>query len=896
MRCVSTLLLLLTAAHSAASPLLWSKPIAHADGTLLGTVNIHAGEEPADVAHAFCLSHGLSPESSRAITTRACDSGLVNCTRRRALIYSQVIGANVGSALGALGTVEIFADEEPSDAILAFCIAHNLGPYTRRRIINEACEKIACGRREPIMFRTDVADVDGNVMGALQIADEAEPADVVYAFCRDHAAQMTGEYCRNLIAVVLEKACNVTECTRHRAVAFEGPIRLDERDLGVLKVWHDEEPPDPVRDFCVANNVSDADCGPIIAHVCASAFCARLRPLLARQAVAGPSGDVLGVVDVLLGDEAADKVLRFFVDNALPKAWAQAQITNALCTILNGGNNATNATALGCTRRRGIAASITVRDGANEKIPEPLIVWSEVEGADAAWSFCKANAARLIRGSSALESALARRALLPGSSDSENASLQSSTKAVLQGPMPLRHEQLLLQSRALRNSFYSILVVVCQQALVPCTRAKPRIIEHYPVNGITKPLEVFAWEEVVDALVRWLAHKDVAQKHQLMMAYDGHRDRAGAADGVAERYAAREARRARRKAKRARLVKRRKDRAKVAAAEAAAVAASLSKGEVVNATKLAEAHAAVAAAEALEDEREANATIKAKADHREQLNLSAWGSLERSDAYISLLDDLCSNKSLAEHADLICTRRTPSQLIDTVTVTQYGLAHDAELRRPPLYNGSSAAKDDEDAIPLRVDPTPRCVDPNPHYHSHHHHDEIWRGGAGEVPVIAPREDMMHLCAARAAVDLCDRMRPPPAGCHQSLFDAVRSSYATAETRRWSGKKPDVYVTLGLPKDARYADVDGAYRFERWSVGGDLPPYAPRGNGSFESAPLPLWHPWDERASRLRRIDAARDALINPTGRKFEDQPCEPVFGGAMCAKRTADGGMSIIMG
>jgi len=46
---------------------------------------------------------------------------------------------------------------------------------------------------------------------------------------------------------------------------------------------------------------------------------------------------------------------------------------------------------------------------------------------------------------------------------------------------------------------------------------------------------------------------------------------------------------------------------------------------------------------------------------------------------------------------------------------------------------------------------------------------------------------------------------------------------------------------------------------------------------------------------MHLIETARTTLIDVPGRKFYDQPCKPVFGGAFCARMTADGGMSIVM-
>ena len=44
----------------------------------------------------------------------------------------------------------------------------------------------------------------------------------------------------------------------------------------------------------------------------------------------------------------------------------------------------------------------------------------------------------------------------------------------------------------------------------------------------------------------------------------------------------------------------------------------------------------------------------------------------------------------------------------------------------------------------------------------------------------------------------------------------------------------------------------------------------------------------------QKIRAAFDTLTDKTLRKYYDQPCTPVFG-SLCGKKTADGGMSVVM-
>jgi hypothetical protein len=127
------------------------------------------------------------------------------------------------------------------------------------------------------------------------------------------------------------------------------------------------------------------------------------------------------------------------------------------------------------------------------------------------------------------------------------------------------HREMLLKSNALRRCFHTLFAAICQKELVLCTRATPRVgPARFPVAGISHPLELYAWSHVVDTLVSWLSHKEVAPKH-VMLAYDGYRKQAGGASGVAEKFARRAARRTRRWTRHQRLEKLATDRAKEAA-------------------------------------------------------------------------------------------------------------------------------------------------------------------------------------------------------------------------------------------------------------------------------------------------------------------------------------------
>ena len=53
-------------------PLAWSTRVTRADGSSIGTVDVRVGEEPADVAYAFSVRHGLDPATRDAIVAKAC--------------------------------------------------------------------------------------------------------------------------------------------------------------------------------------------------------------------------------------------------------------------------------------------------------------------------------------------------------------------------------------------------------------------------------------------------------------------------------------------------------------------------------------------------------------------------------------------------------------------------------------------------------------------------------------------------------------------------------------------------------------------------------------------------------------------------------------------------------
>jgi hypothetical protein len=453
------------------------------DGANLGVLTLHHDEEAADLVHALCARGGVDAARCAPIIAELCDQHAY-CSRRRPRVWASPVAGEAPGA-GVVGTIELWADEEPADAAHVFCAAHGLGPSTRRAILVAACaaEGVRCTRELPVVFRVNIAARDAHigVAGEFTVLENEEPADAFYRFCRAQPlAAVDGAHCAALMAPVLEEACAAAPCTRRRARAYDNGIVIDGEEVGRLTLWHDDEPADAVFDFCGQAGLSDATCAPIVAQLCARhVYCRRNRPLLAEQLISAPGRGVIGTVEVLGGDEAADIVHAFFVANSLPRAWSEGSIVEALCIKLSlraaGGaergahgavssveSSVASSAVPGCTRWRALAVELTVAGGDGAPLDAPLRVWGDEEGADAVWRFIsvEGRARRIVSAHSDLLAAL------------DGGTLSGTQQRAL-----------LLQSRALRDVHYTLLAAVCKRPLVQCSRAAPLVFSMAVARG-----------------------------------------------------------------------------------------------------------------------------------------------------------------------------------------------------------------------------------------------------------------------------------------------------------------------------------------------------------------------------------------------------------------------------
>lgn len=141
------------------------------------------------------------------------------------------------------------------------------------------------------------------------------------------------------------------------------------------------------------------------------------------------------------------------------------------------------------------------------------------------------------------------------------------------------------------------------------------------------------------------------------------------------------------------------------------------------------------------------------------------------------------------------------------------------------------------------------------------------------------------CLEQAARKLCSRLYPLPEGCMHDLTLHMVSQLDAYKEKRFDSK--DTYVKLGISMDA--PDEELFYKLGEVlrQRGMNLAPFSRIDNGTTT---FPKWD------SHFSEAFAAIDAFYkvrDSESREWNDKPCTPYFGGALCAKTDKDGNMKI---
>ena len=141
------------------------------------------------------------------------------------------------------------------------------------------------------------------------------------------------------------------------------------------------------------------------------------------------------------------------------------------------------------------------------------------------------------------------------------------------------------------------------------------------------------------------------------------------------------------------------------------------------------------------------------------------------------------------------------------------------------------------------------------------------------------------CILDRSKTICSRIHPSLPQCVEDIYSHISAQLTQYESNRLDSK--DTYKKLGLEMDAPDRELFPQLASIVRSHGMNLAPFSRVDNGTMS------YPRWDiHTTSAYCAIDAFRK-IDDPEKREWNDKPCTPYFGGALCAKTDKDGNMLI---
>jgi hypothetical protein len=206
----------------------------------------------------------------------------------------------------------------------------------------------------------------------------------------------------------------------------------------------------------------------------------------------------------------------------------------------------------------------------------------------------------------------------------------------------------------------------------------------------------------------------------------------------------------------------------------------------------------------------------------------------REKIYWDLLEKTC-----AEIENVECKRKRAWEHIDMGQITVYGMVHKISFFNP-------------------------SVDPNAcKRNSYCVNDEV----------------------KRAALGICRRINPPPTNCTDDLKSHIIDQLKAFEEGRLD--KKDSYTKLGLEMDTPHEELFPAAAKMIRERKMNYSPFERVDNGTLS------YPQWDRHSTEAFHVMDIHEKIKDSESREWNDKPCTPYFGGALCAKTDKDGNMKI---
>ncbi|ETV99316.1 hypothetical protein H310_08048 [Aphanomyces invadans] len=390
-----------------ASPIVFATTIHGDNNEFLGDFQLMQGDEPADAVAAFCRRHSIPRAFQLNMLHSICNQPVVRCSRRDALLFRQPILDETGAMLG---TLEIYDNQEPVDAIFAFLQPMRTSSSTvafefmLRQLLQVVCQPAiaTCTRTIPRLFHHPIVGPDGTDYGVLDILYGQEPVDAIFSFAQEFEESVRGSAVgssaplsmtmdatmqRNLLATVCTDPLVAPSCTRDRAIVFSAPIQFDTSDdmqsPPVLTLYAGDEVADVLFHFSRNENLTFPMRRQLFTMLCnrPPITCTRGHAVVYRRSFSIANiADPVGPLQVFEGDEPADRVFEL-ADRFNLSSVVRDQILNTVCVDIKAAINVT------CTRFAPVVFQIPITKNASEPPVGMLQILQGEEPVDAIFRF-----------------------------------------------------------------------------------------------------------------------------------------------------------------------------------------------------------------------------------------------------------------------------------------------------------------------------------------------------------------------------------------------------------------------------------------------------------------------------------------------------------------------------
>nr|CCA14114.1 conserved hypothetical protein [Albugo laibachii Nc14] len=279
------------------------------DGQSLGSLQILKREELADAVYRFGTAHNVTRSTRNSLFETLCGQNDIRCTRREALLHS----IPVRFATDKLGSLRLYEDQEPADAVFDFAIAHQLSPSTRDTLLDRLCLNlpVICSRYAPIAISIPIAADNETQLGILDILQDEEAADAIARF--GNRLGLTSQVKFQLVQSVCTSV-NV-RCTRSIGILYQTQFTFPNGSKELVSFYDGQEPVDIVLEYALLRNLTVEQRKELFFTSCNEPRkrlnCTRAEAMLFQLPIWESSDKKLADFELLEGQEPIDVVYAF---------------------------------------------------------------------------------------------------------------------------------------------------------------------------------------------------------------------------------------------------------------------------------------------------------------------------------------------------------------------------------------------------------------------------------------------------------------------------------------------------------------------------------------------------------------------------------------------------------